>query len=117
MAVIDPYWISQLFVMVKKNLTLKRRNKRETVTEILYPLYWLLILYIYKTALPIDPSISQTTFPAEPLIAYNLKCAHISGELEAKRCEIGYSPSNSTVINSTMVMNYNLSIGYIFNIG
>ncbi|CAG9854771.1 unnamed protein product [Phyllotreta striolata] len=54
----------QLKAMLKRNLTLKKREKKKTIAEIIFPLYFLSLLIIIKLSLP-DPNLPEITTPRD----------------------------------------------------
>lgn len=98
-------WLTQFLGLFKKNLLLKKRNTRMTLMEIIYPLYWLLLLYLMEQGLPTDTSIPEiASFPSVPLIPFSTKCS-LSGDTLVRRCQLGYAPSNSELVTNIMVNN------------
>lgn len=100
---VNKLWVSQFVGLFKKNLLLKKRNKRVTIMEIVYPLYWLMLLLLMERGLPTDTFIPEkTAFPSEPLLPYSTKCS-LSGENLVRRCRIAYAPGNSELASNIMV--------------
>ena len=96
-------WVSQFVALMKKNLLLKQRNKRMTIMEIVYPLYWLLLLLLFQATLPVDTSIPEiSSYPSIPLITFTSKCM-TSGDSLLRPCKIAYAPDDSELVRNTMV--------------
>ncbi|CAH1111719.1 unnamed protein product [Psylliodes chrysocephalus] len=55
-------YLSQLKAMLKRNLLLKKRDKRKTTAEVLLPLYSLAILIVIKVTMP-NPNLPEMDTP------------------------------------------------------
>ena len=76
-----------------------------TIMEIVYPLYWLLILVMLQSTLPVDTAIPEIDgFSSVPLLPFTTKCV-TSGDSLLRVCQIAYAPDDSEVVRSTMVCN------------
>nr|CAH7743826.1 unnamed protein product [Callosobruchus chinensis] len=74
-------YLSQLKAMLKRNILLKKREKRKTTAEVLLPLYSLSILIIMKLVLP-NPNLPEIDTPrgeAELLEHFRLLNNHTIG--------------------------------------
>ncbi|CAG9814922.1 unnamed protein product [Phaedon cochleariae] len=95
-------YLSQLKAMLKRNILLKKREKRKTIAEVLLPLYSLAILIIIKIMFP-NPNLPKIDTPrGEAELLANF------GELP--------SPTVAIVPNSTEILDFLDNIDILWNL-
>ena len=60
-------WGNQLVHVMRKNFLIKKRNRKGTAAEMIYPIYFVLILYLISMNLPKTQYKAVDTFPSMTL--------------------------------------------------
>ena len=85
--------IQQTKYLVLKNFHIKKRNKRETLQEILIPIWWIVLLVIIRRTIPTElkPAVGENEIPTANISSMGL--AGSQGNAGSKP-NIGYVTNN-----------------------
>ena len=91
--------VQQTKYLVLKNFHIKKRNKRETLQEILVPIWWILLLLIIRTAIKtkVQPAVKENEIPTA-----NISTLGLSNRGSQGNTSIGYVTNN--IPNAVPVM-------------
>ena len=82
--------LQQTKYLILKNFHIKKRNKRETLQEILVPIWWILLLLIIRSSIPnkVEPAVKESEIPTA-----NISNTGPQGNA-SKKPNIGYVTNN-----------------------